>query len=169
MGRPSVKSDEPPTPPDPAQFLTEVGKLAAQFGWPVRKSERGSEVVLVALTETDPAFHRFVWVYDTERTALRCMLVGKEVVAPQKEPAILELCARVNQGLPFGCLEYSFDDRVLVFRDSVDLDWGPVDRLIGSTTARVLNLGKRYAPAIRATLAGGKPADAVQKSEAGEL
>jgi len=156
-----------PKAPDPMQFLNAAGKLAEEFGWPAKSSERGSEVVLVAATNTDPSFERFVWVYDTERTALRCMLVGKQRVPAEREAAILELCARVNEALPFACLEYSFSENVLVCRDSADLDWGPLDHIVSGTTARVLNLGRRYADAIASTLKGTAPADAVAKAEAG--
>jgi hypothetical protein len=142
-------------------FLTETGKLATQFGWPAKSLERGAEVVLVALIEEDSTFERFIWIYDTERITLRCMLVGRTTISSQKQLAILELCARVNEGLPFGCLEYSFGDCILVFRDSADLDWGPLETVIGGTTARVLNLGRRYAPAIQSTLDGEKPEKSV--------
>jgi hypothetical protein len=150
-----------------SEFFNEAGKLAAEFGWPAKTTERGPEKMLVALTKTDPSFERILWVYDTERTTMRCALVGNDKVPEQKEPAILELCARVNEGLPFGCLEYSFSQRVLVVRDSADLEWGPLDTIVGSTTSRVLNLGKKYSGAIRATLNGDKPADAVENVEKG--
>jgi len=151
--------------PDPNDFLTEVSKLALQFAWPTRSFERDGEVVLVALTQTDPLFERFVWVYDTERVTVRCMLVTKEKVDAQKYPPILELCALINQGLPFGCLEYSFDDKVLVFRDSSDLDWGPLDKIVGGTTSRVLNLGRKYAATIKLVIEGESPQSAVKKAE----
>jgi hypothetical protein len=160
-----MKSNMTSHPPGAAAFIAETGKHATGFGWPAKSFERDGEVVLVALTETDPSFERFIWVYNIERVALRCMLVGKEVVPAKKEPAILELCARVNEGLPFGCLEYSFSDRVLVFRDSADLDWGPLDKVVSGTTSRVLNLGQRYAIAIQAALKGEKPEAAVKKAQ----
>jgi hypothetical protein len=85
------------------------------------------------------------------------MLVGKQAVPPKRKSAMLELCARVNEGLPFGCLEYSFGEHILVFRDSADLDWGPTDKIVGELTSRVLNLGKRYVGAARLTLDGKDP------------
>jgi hypothetical protein len=152
-------------PPDTSAFLTEVGKLANKFAWPVRTFDREGEVVCVALTQADPSFERFVWVYDTDRTMLRCMLVGRQKVSPRRRTAILELCARVNEALPFGCLEYSFGENVLVFRDSTDIDRGPLEQLIGGTTSRVLNLGERYGPAVQSVLKGEKPESTVAKAD----
>ncbi len=163
MGDNSMKTNK--NSPTSDQFLIEVNKLAIKFNWPTRSFERGSETVLVALIETDVTFERFVWVYDTERITLRCMLVGKVAIEVKEQTAFLELCARINEGLPFGCLEYSFVDRIFVFRDSADLDWGPLDKIIGGTTSRVLDLGQKYASAIKDTLQGEKPEKAVEKSE----
>lgn len=153
------------TPPDPSAFVLAVGGITERLGWPMRFSERGEESVCVALTESDPAFERCIWIYDTERVTLRCMLITREPVDQQLEGPILELCARVNESLPFGCLEYSFGERVLVFRDSCDLDWGPLVALIEGTSSRVLNLAKRYAPAIAAVISGEAPADAVARAD----
>jgi hypothetical protein len=153
--------------PDSATFIAEAGRLAVEFGWPARSSEQASEVVLVALTKSDPAFERFVWIYDTEQLTLRCMLVGSWVVPQAREQAVLELCARINEGLPFGCIEYSFSNRALVFRDSADLDWGPLGEVLSGSTARVLNLGRRYAASVQATLDGTDPEIAVQVAEKG--
>jgi len=162
-----MKTDHKFHPPQSATFIAEAGKLATEFGWRAKTFERDGEAVLVALAETDPFFERFVWIYNLERVSLRCMLVSKETVPKKRLASILQLCARINEGLPFGCLEYSFSDRVLVFRDSIDLDCGPLDKVIGGVTARVLNLGRRYGIAIEATLKGEKPEDAVKKAEAG--
>src|SRR5882762_4902658 len=160
-----MKTEHKSHPPDAAAFIEEAGNLATEFGWPAKTFERNGEAVVVALTETDPGFERFVWVYNFARVSLRCMLVHKETVSENRLPAILELCARVNEALPFGCAEYSFDDQVLVFRDSADLDWGPLKQVVTDTTARVLNLGRRYAGAIEATLNGEKPETAVKNAE----
>ena len=53
-------------------------------------------------------------------------------------------------------------------RDAADLDTCvPLEKVVGDTTERVLNLGRRYGAAIEATLAGDTPEDAVTKAEAG--
>ena len=148
-----------------ARFIAAAAKLATKFAWRTRSFEREGEVVLVALTETDVSFERFIWIYDTERTALRCLLASKENVPSKRQQAILELCARVNEGLPFGCLEFSFSDHILVFRDSSDLYWDHLDEVLNDTTARVLNLGRKYAESIHATLQGEKPNDAIAAVE----
>jgi hypothetical protein len=160
-----VKSKDT-SPTESARFIAAAGKLATKFAWRARSFEREGEVVLVALTESDISFERFVWIYDIERGALRCLLASKEQVPSKRQLAILELCARVNEGLPFGCLEYSFSDHILVFRDSADLHWERLDEIINDTTARVLNLGHKYATAIHATLQGGKPKDVIADAEA---
>jgi hypothetical protein len=163
-----MKSNNKSQAPKVPAFTKEAGKLAAKFGWSAKTFERDGEAVVVALTETDAAFERFIWIYNLERRSLKCMLVSSLEVPAKRLAAVMELCARVNQGLPFGCLEYSFPDRVLLFRDGSDLDTcGPLDEVISDTTLRVLNLGRRYAVAIEATLNGDKPEDAVQKAEAG--
>jgi hypothetical protein len=152
-------------PPEASQLIAAAAKLAAKFGWRTRSFEREGEVVLVALTESDETFERFVWIYDTERTALRCLLATKDKVKARRQIAILELCARINEGLPFGCVEYSFSDHVLVFRDSADLSYGPVEEIVNGTTARVLNIGQKYSKAIHATLRGDAPADTIADAE----
>lgn len=153
--------------PGPAEFLTEARKLADKFGWSSRAFERDGEAVLAAAIGGDRFFSSFIWIYDPERTTMRCMLVGKMVVPADKRSQTLELLARINQGLPFGCAEFSFDDNLVVYRDSTDLDWGPLDRLVGGTTTRALNLGQRYAKALEATLAGISPEAAISDAEAG--
>jgi hypothetical protein len=166
MPRRASKPESKPGPPTPAAFLAAAGGLASELRWPSRALEHGDEVALVAKTETDDSFDRFVWSYDIRRTMLRCLLASRLVVPVKRRAAILELCARINEGLPFGCAEYSFDDRIVVFRDSVDLDWGPLGPLVGNTTSRVLNTAARYAPAIRGVLKGAKPEAALKKVEA---
>lgn len=147
------------------KFLYEAGRLADEFKWPAKSMQRNAEVVLIALITTDPSFDRFVWVYDTERLLLKCMMVSKEAVPPQRQMAVLELCARINEGLPFGCMEYCFADHILLFRDSTDLDWTAFDQAIGATTSRVLNLGTRYAKAIHDVIKGEEPKKAVSGAE----
>ncbi len=153
------------TAPTVADFWNAAGNLAVSFGWPAKTSEQGNEAVVVALTPSDPMYERMIWVYDTERITLRCMLVSAQQVPAKRSSAILELCARVNEGLPFGCAEYSFGEKVVVFRDSADLGWQPVDMVVKASTARALNLGRKYAAAIRSTLAGKKPETAIHEAE----
>lgn len=162
------KNEQKPNPPTAEEFTQEAGKLSTSFGWPTKTFERDEEAVVVALTDTDPTFERFVWVYNLERTTLKCMLVSKEKIPEKRQAAVFELCARINEALPFGCLEYSFGDEVLVFRDSCDLDYGPLETMVTGTTARVLNLGRRYESAITATLKGEKPEVAVEQAESAE-
>jgi hypothetical protein len=161
-----LKSRKKPTRPNPENFLASTSNLATQFAWPIRTFERDAETVCVASIPTDASFERFVWVYDSERVMLRCMMVGRQIVPERRETNVFELCARINEGLPFGCLEYSLGSRVLVFRDSADLNWGKLNEVIEGTTARTLNLGRRYAKAISLVLDGKKPEDAVREGEA---
>ena len=154
-----------PDPPNASVFIEEVSKLVNKFSWTMRTFEREDEIVCVAPTEHDQMFEQIIWVYDTDRIMLRCLLVGKDKIKTKNRSAVLELCARVNNGLPFGCLEYSFEDDVVVFRDSTDLDWGPLEQLVESITARSLNLGQRYAVAIESVLQGLSVQDAVTRVE----
>ncbi|HKO99537.1 MAG TPA: hypothetical protein VJU86_21225 [Pyrinomonadaceae bacterium] len=163
-----MKTPKKSKPPTAEAFIQEAGSLATEFGWRAKTSERENEAVVVALTESEPTFERFVWVYNFERASVRCMLVSKEKVAEKRQTAILELCARVNEALPFGCLEYSFSDRVLVFRDATDVECGPLKQVIIDTTSRVINLGRRYDSAITSTLAGEQPEVAVKNAESSE-
>ncbi len=149
------------TSPDNDAFLAAVAEFAAGFGWRVRSFERDEELVALVALDSDSSFEQVLWVYDAERASLRCLLVSRAVVPVGRERAILELCARINDGLVFGCAEYSFKDRTLVFRDSVQLGYGILAELLASTSARLLDLGSRYASAIRATLAGSTPVEAL--------
>jgi hypothetical protein len=151
--------------PKPAEFLTEAKKLADKFGWRSSSFDRDEEVILTAVISDDASFDRCIWIYDTERTTLRCMLVSKVAVPAGKRPQVLELLARINQDLPFGCAEFSFDHNVVVYRDSADLDWGPIERLVGGTTTRALTTGQRYAKALEQTLAGTAPEIAIRNAE----
>jgi hypothetical protein len=153
--------------PDTEQFLAAVREWAAPLGWQPQSMTRDEDFIVVAGIEDDPSFERVMWVYNTEHVSLRCLLVSRAVVTAERQAPIMELCTRINDGLTFGCLEYSFSDAALVFRESADLDsCGPLGQVLHETTARVLDLGRRYAGAIEATLAGDKPEDAVRKAEA---
>ena len=50
----------------------------------------------------------------------------------------IELCARVNDGLYFGCLEYGFAERTLMFRDSFPAPAGNVATQLPECSARIL-------------------------------
>ncbi len=123
------------------------------------------EVALVAGTDPDPSFDRFVWSYEVRLATLRCLFASRREVPAKRERAILELVARINEGLTFVCAEYAFEDRIVVFRCAADLDWGPPEKVVGNATARVLKTGARYAPAIDATLRGVAPETSVKKVE----
>ena len=134
-------------------------RLAAQDVRTRRRARR-----LAALDPT--SYEQVLWVYNTRRGSVRCLLVNRATVPAAREGAILELCARINEDLVFGCAEYSFGDRTVIFRDSVQLGSGDTGDLLTGATARVLDLGSRYAPAVRATLAGSSPVEAM--SHAGD-
>jgi hypothetical protein len=151
--------------PDEKGFLASAADFAAAFGWQVRSFQRAGELVAVVALDHDPSFEQLLWVYDTGRAVIRCLLVDRRRVPFAREAAILELCSRINDGLLFGCAEYSFNDRTVVFRDSIQL--GPLNLkdLLPGISARVLDLGSRYAPAIGATLGGTPPVNAICLSE----
>ena len=152
--------------PDTEGFLAVVGGLAGSFGWRLRTFERDDELVALAALDHDSSYEQVLWVYNTRRGSVRCLLVNRATVPAAREGAILELCARINEDLVFGCAEYSFGDRTVIFRDSVQLGSGDTGDLLTGATARVLDLGSRYAPAVRATLAGSSPVEAM--SHAGD-
>jgi hypothetical protein len=147
--------------PDEEGFLAALGELAASFGWRLRSFKRDDELIALVALDHDPSFEQILWVYDTSGGFVRCLLVSRGSVPAEREAVIFELCARINDGLVFGCAEYSFDDRVLVFRDSVQLGYGKMPDLLASVSARLLDLGSRYSPAIRATLAGTSAIEAM--------
>lgn len=161
-----MSTDETPLDKKEIDFLNEARRLAASFLWKTATLRRENEVACVAALPADGIFERVVWIYDAARTAMRCLMIGRQAVPAARLDAVFELCARVNHNLPFGCLEYAFEDKVLLFRDSADLDWGPSEEIIKGATSRVLNLGKRYASAIEAVLNGAEPEAAVRESEA---
>jgi hypothetical protein len=88
--------------------------------------------------------------------------VARGEVRAERLAQSLELCARINDGLAFGCAEYSFDDRVVLLRDSLPFTGNDLDGRLSRASARLLQLGAHYAPAIRATL------DGTSATEAGE-
>ena len=150
---------------DTTRFLVTVGALADSLGWKIRSFTRDGEFVVVAGLGHDPSFEQFLWIHGTEAATLRFLLVSRTAVPHDREGAILELCARINAGLVFGCSEYSFEERRIMFRNSVDLSLGPLVKAVESASARLLGLGARYAAAIVAVVAGCSPADAVTNAE----
>ena len=162
-----MTSERPDSAPSDEQFLEAVGELIRPMGWQLQHLMREHEVVALVPAENDPSFEQFIWIYDSNAISLRCLLVHRTVVPPEREPAILELCARINDRLNFGCAEYSFDDQTVNFRNSADLrTCSPLQQVINDATSRVLSLGKRYAGAIAETLEGSNAKDAVEKAEA---
>ncbi len=149
-------------PPDKEGFLAAVGEFASSFGWRVRSFTRDEELVALVALDADPSFEQILWIYDTSRALVRCLLVYRGSVAIEREPAMLELCARINQDLVFGCAEYSFGDRVLAFRESIQLGFGDIADPLTAATARLLELGSRYSPAVSAALSGLSAGDAME-------
>jgi hypothetical protein len=150
---------------DEGQFLAALSALAASFDWELRSFTRENEFVVVVGLDNDPSFEQLLWVYNAKDATMRCLLASRSVVAPEHEGVILELCARINAGLVFGCAEYSFEDKAVIFRDSSTLRLGALVDVVESTSARLLDLGARYATAIVLTLAGTSPAEAVARVE----
>src|SRR4051812_30160792 len=127
--------------PSNEQFLAAVTELIKPLGWELQHFTRDQELVALVSVENDPSFEQFIWVYDNDGVFFRCLLVSRVVVPPEREPAILELCARINDGLNFGCAEYSFDDQNVVFRNSVDLrTCGALEEVVHHATSRMLSL-----------------------------
>lgn len=150
------------TPMNTQDFLDAVGKLAASFGWEIGSFTRDEEFVAVAPLSPDPSFEQIVWILGAGRDHVRCLLITHGTVPAHREAAVIELCARINDGLLFGCAEYSFGESTMHFRDSVQLGHGTITDLIESITGRVLGLGSRCAPAVRETLAGASAAEAMK-------
>src|SRR4051812_26423419 len=115
--------------PDNEQFLAAVAECTAPFGWQLQSFTRDEEFIVLVALENVPAFEQVIWIYNTEHGSFRCLLVSRAVVPPARKDSIFELCARINDGMTFGCLEYSFSDEALVFRESADLDsCGPLEQ-----------------------------------------
>lgn len=112
-------------------------------------------------------FEQLVWIRDAAGSNLRCLLIVRGEVPAERRAAVFELCARVNDGLIHGCLEYDFADRTLGFRDSTDLSGIAPATAVERTTGRLLTLGSRYADAIGRVLSGESPGEAVAAVERG--
>jgi hypothetical protein len=149
-----------------AGFLGALEPLAESLGWQLQGFTRGDELVVIAALGGDPSFEQVVWISGTSGETLRCLLVSRAPIPRESREPILELCARINEGLVFGCAEYAFEEAAVVFRDAADLRGGSVEQLAPDTTARLLGLGSRYVPAVEAVLAGASPRDAVENAEA---
>jgi hypothetical protein len=161
-----MTTDQDNPAPDNEEFLNALRELTSPLDWEVQSFTRDHELIAIVGLDNDPRFEQVLWVYDTEGLFVRCLLVSRAEVPPESEPAIMELCARINDRLSFGCAEYSFDDQTIIFRNSLDLrTCGPLERVMSDATSRVLSLGRRYAPAITAVLDGGNPKDAVAAIE----
>ncbi len=164
-----MTSEKQDSAPSHEQFLEAVSELIKPLGWELQHFTRDEELIaVVSLSEeSDPTFQQFIWVYDKDGVFFRCLLVSRAEVPPEREPAILELCARINDGLNFGCVEYGFDDQTVSFRNSVDLrTCAPLPDVVRHATSRMLGLGKRYSGAITKTLKGAKPKEAMATAEA---
>lgn len=150
---------------DEAALFDAIADLAEKMHWPLRAFEHGGDRVVVAGLGDDAVFEQLVWIRDAAGSHLRCLLIVRRAVPEARQAAALELCARVNDGLIHGCLEYDFADRTLGFRDSVELAGLTPAAAVNRTTARLLTLGSRYAGAITRVLCGDPPSEAVGGAE----
>lgn len=140
--------------PAPDSFVAALDELVTPMGWRLHSFNREDEWVGVVSLEQDPSFEQAIWVYDTERTFFRCLLVGRGEIPANRQADVIELCARINDGLAFGCAEYSFSDRAVVFRDAVPADCGSPKDVLASLSGRLFGLGSQYWPCVAAVLAG---------------
>jgi hypothetical protein len=154
--------------PDESLFLDELGDLAREFGWRVQSFAHGSQEVAVVGFDALEPFEQLLWIHDPEANTLRCLLLLRQRVPADRLQAALELCARVNDGLSFGCLEYAFSDQTLSFRDSSEVEGLGLDAAIRRTTSRVLSLGQRYFLAVDRVLSGVSALIACADAEAGD-
>ncbi len=145
-------------------FTAAALALAESFGWPARAFAEGEEQVVAAALPADSPWEQVIWVASPQSGLLRGLLIWRGAVPAARRAAVLELCARVNDGLPSGCLEYGFADDSLAFRESADLGEGAVTP-VEALTSRLLHLGKRYGPALAGVLGGGEPVAAVAAAE----
>lgn len=150
-----------------AALLDAIADLAETMRWPLRAFEHGGDRVVVAGLADDAVFEQLVWIRDAAGSNLRCLLIVRGEVPAERRAAVFELCARVNDGLIHGCLEYDFADRTLGFRDSTDLSGIAPATAVERTTGRLLTLGSRYADAIGRVLSGESPGEAVAAVERG--
>lgn len=148
-------------------FLDALAGMATEFGWRVQSFERGEQCVGVVGFEATELFEQMVWIHDPQLASIRCLLTVREKVPALRLPEMLEFCARVNDGLVFGCLEYDFSDLTLSFRDSSEVDGESFDTAIRRLTSRLLSLGERYRLGIAGVLAGTSAFAACEMAEQG--
>lgn len=148
-----------------AALFDAIADLAEKMRWPLRAFEHSGDRVMVAGLGDDAVFEQLVWIRDAAGSNLRCLLIVRDAVPEVRRAAVFELCARINDGLIHGCLEYDFTDRTLGFRDSVELAGQRPATAVERTTARLLVLGSRYADAIARVLSGDLPGEAVAAAE----
>ena len=147
------------------KFLNETSNLANNFNWPVENYAQDGEIIQMAVIHNDPLYTRMFWILDPSYEALKGVIVAGIEVTAEQQPHILELCARVNENLVFGCLEFRFDDKLLVVRDSSEIKYGPLEQIVQGLTTRLFNIAKEYSNAIRETLNGTSPEVAVDRAE----
>jgi len=119
-----------------------LGELVEDFHWKLMHRGAGDTGVYQAMV-IDPPAEWVCWIHDIPGRRLFCVVVFS-VLPSEREAEALRFAAQVNHGLPFGCLEYSFEDRRLRFRDAIDLEWGDLRTLVNTVTYRVLDLAGRH-------------------------
>ena len=153
------------TDPVARNFLAAVEQLIKPLGWRMHSFAREGEVIALAALDHDPAFEQMLWVFSPDRGYVRCLLVARGVVTAEREPAVIELCARINDGLVFGCAEYSFTDQAFMLREAFEAGKNSWDSELTPRAARLLELGSHYAPALQAVLGGASAAESLRRLE----
>lgn len=146
-------------------FLDKTRDLAKKFNWQVEEYEQDGEIIQMAKIHNDPLYVRIFWILDPEYETLKALVLSGVTVEIEERDKVLELCARVNENLIFGCLEFRFEERMLVVRDSIEIKIDTLDDEIERLTLRVFHLAKKYSIAIRQTLSGISPEKAVLSAE----
>jgi len=150
----------------PQDFREAVDKVCADFNWVTHAFTRDDEFAVLCELEGDEHFEQILWILNTQRNTFRCLVTSRMEVPPGKTSTLLELCARINDGLGFGCAEFSFADQQVVFRDGADLQGQGLEDIVSVTSARLFSMAMRYGPAVNRVLAGDAPAEAVARVEA---
>lgn len=156
-----MASDTQTTATDGEGLLAVITDIGTALGWTIRSFRREDELIILTALDQDTNFEQMIWVHDVDQGYVRCLLVWRGAITADQHAKVFELCARINNGLVFGCAEFSFHEGALLFRDSALLRFGPPADVLRDVTARLLELGSRYTPAVRATLDGEDPAVAV--------